>query len=112
MLAQLFAHVGREFNWGICLDGRGTAMFRYYTSLSWFRKLDEEGMFEDVTREAGEGMKDVFSKLFWSLHGSCMHASHFLHECVNLSCFFRTVDGAWGTASHAAVWEESYAHAS
>ena len=93
LFAQLFAHVAREFNWGVNLDGRGLSMYRYYTTCQYFRDYAVQGMFDGVTRGAGEGMKEVYSKLYWSLAGDYFtteparnYFSHYLRFCRARRC--------------------------
>ncbi len=80
LLAILFARVARGYNWGVCVDGLGNSLYRYYTTLSLFHDFAVYGMLPDIDRGPGQSMHDVFVAINRALQGSIPHAADAIHD--------------------------------
>lgn len=70
LIAILLARAARAYNWGVCTDGAGNSMFRYFTTLAFFHDFAVYGMLPEVGRTAGDSMHDVFSSINRELRGA------------------------------------------
>jgi hypothetical protein len=82
LLALLFARAARAYNWGVCVDGLGNSMFRYFTTLGFFHDFAVHGMLPGVDRAPGTTMHNVFSALNRTLRGA--------HACS--ACLISQID--------------------